>query len=74
VIVPILVAQSQSVNPLRHQLHHPVFHQFRIPIVRKAAGELADDASLLLDFAQQQTPTVTGNGSAVKLPAYFSLI
>src|SRR5664280_1403316 len=74
VIVQILVAQSQSVNPLCHQLRHRVFHQFRIPIVRKAARELADDASPLLDFAQQQTPSVTGNASTVKLPAYFSLI
>src|SRR5271157_171285 len=36
--------------------------------------KLADDARPLLHFAQQQTPSVTGNGSAVKLPAYFSLI
>jgi hypothetical protein len=27
VIVQILVAQRQAVNPLRHQLFHGVFHQ-----------------------------------------------
>jgi len=48
--------------------------QFRIPIVGKAVRKLADDVRPLLDFAQQQTPSVTGDGSAVKLPADFSLI
>ena len=74
VIVQILVAQGQSVNPLPHQLPHLVFPQLRIPIVAKAARELADDARPLLHFAQQQSPSVTGDGSAVKLPADFSLI
>jgi hypothetical protein len=51
-----------------------MFPQLRIPIVGKAVRELADDVRPLLHFAQQQTPSVTGDGSAVKLPAYFSLI
>jgi hypothetical protein len=51
-----------------------MFPQLRIPIVRKTVRELADDASRLLHFAQQQAPGVAGDGSAVKLPAHFSLI
>jgi hypothetical protein len=74
VIVQILVAQGQSVNPLPHQLPHLVFPQLCIPIVAKAARELPDNVRPLLHFAQQQTPSVTGDGSAVKLPADFSLI
>jgi hypothetical protein len=51
-----------------------VVHQLGIPIVAKAAGELADDVRPFLDFAQQQTPSVAGDRSAVKLSAHFSLI
>jgi hypothetical protein len=51
-----------------------VFHQLRIPIVAEAAGELADDVRPLFHLPQQQTPSIAGDGSAVELPADFSLI
>jgi hypothetical protein len=44
-----------------------VFDQLRIPIISEAGGKLLEDPNALLDLPQEQTTSVTGDRSAVKL-------
>ena len=53
VIVEILVAQRQAIDPLLNQLAELVLHSVGAPVIGKTGGELAHDPGSLLDLAQQ---------------------
>ncbi len=75
VIVQVFVSQGQPIDSLGHQLLHRMFDQIGIPIIGEAGGKLAQDPNALLDLPQEQTTTITGDRSAVKLrPDLASLL
>jgi hypothetical protein len=43
-----------------------VFYENRVSIVSEAGCKLAHDPGALLDFAQQQSATIGGDGPAIK--------
>ena len=66
VVVQILVAQSDTVHALPHQLADAVFHQVRSPVIAKTGGELAQDSGALFHRAQQQRSGFRGDLSAIE--------
>jgi hypothetical protein len=58
VIIKILVAQCQRVNPLRNQLFYPVFDLIRTPVIAKTGREALENSSAPLRLSQQQTAAV----------------
>jgi len=61
VVVEIFVAQSQAKDSLPQQLLDRMFDQFFIAIISETAGQLPDDARLLLDLPQQQPTGIGGD-------------
>ena len=58
VVVEILVAQSQTVDPLADEIEDGVLDQISVAVIDKAVGELPQDARPLLDLSKQQAPSV----------------
>jgi len=71
-IVQILVAQCQAVDPLGHQLFHRVFHQKRIASVQKTPRQAGQQIQPPVGFPQQQPTAVGGNGSAIESRYYLA--
>ncbi len=69
-IVEILVAQRQAVDPLPHQFRDAVLGPGGVAVVPEAAGELSQDAGPLLGLVQQQSTGLGGDCSSVKVCHY----
>lgn len=55
-VVEVLVAQRQGVDPLGDQLLDGMLDEVGLAVVGEAGGELADDPGQLLGLAEQQGP------------------
>ena len=66
-VVEVLVAQGQGVDPLGEEVLQRVLDQLGVAMVGEAGGELADDAGELLDLAEQQGAAVGGDVAAVEV-------
>ncbi len=58
VVVQVLVAQGQPVDPLRQKLLDRVLDQGRVPMVPEAFRKLPDHPEALLHIPQQQPPGI----------------
>lgn len=67
VIIEVLVAQSQPVEPLGQQLRQRVIYKTLIARVGKATGQRARQPEALIDLAQEQDAAVTGEGASGKI-------
>ena len=67
VVVEVLVAQGQAVDPLGEEVLDGVLDEVGVAVVGEAGGELADDAGEGLGLAEQQGAAVGGDGAAVEV-------
>ena len=67
VVVEVLVAQRQGVDPLGEEVLDGVLDEVGVAVVGEAGGELADDAGESLGLAEQQGAAVGGDGAAVEV-------
>ena len=65
-VVPILVAQRQRIDPLRHQRLHRVLDAARVPVVGETGGKLPDQPSPGFHLPQQHRPTIRAQPPPVK--------
>ena len=65
-VVEVLVAQRQGVDPLCDEVFQGVLDQLGVAVVGEAGGELAEDAGGLLDLSEQQGAAVGGDVAAVE--------
>jgi len=72
VIVQILIAQCQTVDPLGDQLFYGVFHQQRIAPVEKALRQPWQQIQALVGFPQQQPTAIGGYRSPIESGHHFS--
>ena len=72
VIVEVLVTQTQSVDPLGHEIFDGVLDQVRVAMIGEAGGELPDDARGPLRLPQQYRPGVRGDLAPVEPGHNFS--
>ena len=66
-IVEVLVAQGEAVDPLGEQLGHGVLDEVGVAMVGEAGGELANDPGEALGLAEQQGTAVGGDVAAVEV-------
>ena len=66
-VVEVLVAQGQGVDPLGDQLLDGVLDEVGVAVVGEAGGELADDPGESLGLAEQQGAAVGGDVAAVEV-------
>ena len=71
-VVEVLVAQRQGVDPLGDQLLDGVFGEVGVAVVGEAGGELADDPGESLGLAEQQGAAVGGDVAAVEVGEDFA--
>ena len=71
VVVEVLVAQRQGVDPLGDQLLDGVLDEVGVAVVGEAGGELADDPGESLGLAEQQGAAVGGDVAAVEVGEDF---
>ena len=67
VVVEVLVAQGQGVDPLGEEFLDGVLDEVGVAVVGEAGGELADDAGESLGLAEQQGAAVGGDVAAVEV-------
>jgi hypothetical protein len=67
VVVEVFVAEGQSHDPLEEEFLDGEFELLFIAMIGEAVGELLDDAELLFDLAEEESPGVGGDGSAVEV-------
>jgi len=70
-IVQIFVAQTRSIELLTYKLGNRVLNRAFMAVIFKTTGESLQNPGPSLDFPQEQTPSVAGDGSSVKTPHYF---
>ena len=66
VVVEVLVAQRQGVDPLGDEVLEGVLDEVGVAMVGEAGGELAEDAGEFLGLAEQQGAAVGGDVAAVE--------
>src|ERR1017187_2215547 len=66
-IAQILVAQRQSVQPLRHQLLHLMLHEARTAPIDKTSHQPTSQDDRTVGLPQQQDPTVARDESPAKV-------
>jgi hypothetical protein len=66
VIVEVLVAESQPVDALGHQLVDAVLHQRRGPVIREAGGKLLGDPGAAVDGSETPAAGAGGDGATIK--------
>jgi hypothetical protein len=66
VVVEVLIAQNQSIDSLGEEMLERVLDEFRVTMISEALGELTDDCSERLDFAEKEATAVGGNGTAIE--------
>ena len=67
VVVEVLVAQGQGVDPLGEEVLDGVLDEVGVAVVGEAGGELADDPGESLGLAEQQGAAVGGDVAAVEV-------
>src|SRR3970040_631017 len=65
-VVEVSVAEDQTVDALPHQLLHCVIDPAWVTVIPETAGELPQDARLLLGLVQQQTAGFRGDRSPLE--------
>jgi hypothetical protein len=65
-VIEILVAQGQGIDPLGDEMLKGVLDQLGVTMVDKACGELADDASEFLGLAEEQATAIGGDVAAIE--------
>ena len=71
-VVEVLVAQGQAVDPLGEQFLDGVLDEVGVAVVGEAGGELADDPGESLGLAEQQGAAVGGDVAAVEVGEDFA--
>ena len=66
VVVQVLVAQRQTVHPLRDQRSNVVLHAVRVAVVREALRQAVQKPQANVGLAQQQSAAVRGDPAAVE--------
>src|SRR3970040_1888914 len=69
-VVEVSVAEDQTVDALPHQLLHGVIDPAWVTVIPETAGELPQDARLLLGLVQQQTAGFRGDRSPIEVRAH----
>ena len=69
VVVEVLVAERQGVDPRGDQVLDGVLDEVGVAVVGEAGGELTDDAGELLGLAEQRDAAVGGEVAAVEVGA-----
>src|SRR5262245_9858167 len=65
-VVEVLVAQRQSVDPLRDEMLKRVLDELGVTMIGEALSELSDDRGELLGLAEQQATAVGGDVAAIE--------
>jgi hypothetical protein len=71
-VVEVLIAQGQGIDPLGDQLVGRVFDPVGFAVAGEAGGELMDDAGELLGLAEQQGTAVGGDVAAIEVRDDFA--
>jgi hypothetical protein len=71
VVIEVLVAEGQGVDPLGDQIGDGVLDEVGVAMIGEAGGALVDDPSEWLGLAEQHGAAVGGDVAAVAVGADF---
>jgi hypothetical protein len=69
VIIQVLIAQSDSIDPLRQELLECVLSPTSIAVISETPGELVEYSSATVHFTEQQHPRIRAQIPAIE-PSY----
>ncbi len=72
VVIDILVAQTQTEDPLCQHALHAMFDPVRITIIRKALRKPTGHVASFIDLPQELGTRIGGHASAIKPPDYLA--